>query len=255
MRFVHFTYPYAHYSAGIRVIHRYCHLMRKAGYDAYITSGGGNPEWDTPVATGPLRPDDIVIYPECIRNTNPLGARNIVRYMLYFPTAYWGGSIIPATEYCIPYDEYLYEETVRHYAGQLTRDDILCIPCLEPGLFKPAGPKTIAAAYYIGKGAVNYPSPYLPAGATEITRQWPPTRPELARLLQSVTTFYCADHNTALLTEARACGCDVWLLNGQKPLSRSQYNGAVMDDVADAMMVDKTAKKIINFFSRGTICK
>ena len=100
-RFIHYTFPYAYWSAGLRAIHYYCHLMRKAGYDSYVTAEG-NPEWDTPVWDGKIRDTDIVIYPEpphFDRGINPLGAKNIVRYFLYYTKDDYG--IVPKTEYPI----------------------------------------------------------------------------------------------------------------------------------------------------------
>ena len=57
-RFIHYTFPYAHNSAGLRIVHHFCHLMRKAGYDSYITTEG-NPDWDTPIYDGTVTDDDL----------------------------------------------------------------------------------------------------------------------------------------------------------------------------------------------------
>ena len=211
-KFVHYTYPYKHNSAGLRAIHYFCHLMRACGYDSYITTTG-NRDWNTLTHCGRITDKDVVIYPDDMQNkqnTDPLNAKNVVRYMLYFPDAYFGGATIPASEYCMPYHEDYYDECVKHYAGNLTKDDILTLPTIENSLFAPSSIKTINASFFVGKGIANYPSKYLPAKSVRITYSSPPTRLALANLLKKTKVFYSFDHFTVLITEAALCGCDVF---------------------------------------------
>lgn len=254
VRFIHWTVPYAHTSAGIRVIHYFCHIMRKLGYDSHVTSFT-NKHWDCPKFSDTIKDTDIVIYPEIIRD-NPLKAKNVVRYMLYFPTAYFGGGIIPANEMVIPYHEFLYEETVRHYKGSLTRDDILTLSSIEPGLFFPEE-KTITNVCYIGKGQAGYPSVHLPPDCIKITHSWPSTREGTAELLRKTENLYCFDNHSAITYEAALCGCHVYLLNKLKKTvySINQNEPSLSDENRDLIDTDKFAKKAIRFFNLEEICQ
>jgi glycosyltransferase involved in cell wall biosynthesis len=245
---------YCHSGGGNKVCHRLCHLLRKCGYDAYVTSRG-NPAWDTPVFTGPLAQDDVVIYPEGWGPINPLNAAKVVRYILYY-THRFGASKIPATEYCLVFNEDYYADAAARYLGQLTPEQILPLFTIEPELFRPgAAPRTVEAAYYIGKGEGGRQSAHLPAGAVQITRAWPSTRAELAAFLQTVKTFYCFDHNTLLTLEARMCGCDVWVLNHNDPPRRPVVAGNrnyILDEAAEMSAVKKAAENILKFFNLET---
>ena len=247
-RFIHYTFPYAHNSAGLRIVHHFCHLMRKAGYDSYITTEG-NPDWDTPIYDGTVTDDDIVIYPEIIKNTNPLSARNVARYMLYMPKLSFGGGVVPANEYFMPFNEEYRVASKDHYMGEIPKENVLNIPSIEPELFKPAAVKDIEAAYWVGKGASNYPSPHLPAGAVQINYQYPATRKELAALLGRTKTFYSFDHMTGLLTEAKMCRCDVLLLEKDKaPVHDSRPDALVINESESIAKVKVAAERMLTFF-------
>ena len=225
--------------------------MRLAGYDSYVTTKCGNPEWDCPIFPGGIKTDDIVVYPESIKLANPLKARNIVRYMLYLPKAYFGGGMVPANEYCMPYHELFFDECVLHYAGVLSKDNILCIPSIESGLMCSTKEKTIDAIYYIGKANGKHPSFLVPKDAIEVTRHWPPTRAEVAELLQKTKNLYSFDHHTALNDEAKLCGCNVWLMDGPKQPVRYETIAGLMDDGEDSVLVGNAAKRIVGFFERS----
>lgn len=247
-RFIHFTYDYMHKSAGCRVIHYYVHLMRKCGFDSYISSDKTNPNWNTPKFTGAITDNDIVIYPECIQNTNPFNAKNIVRYMLYFPTAFYGGHRISSNEFLMPYEDYLYDESERYYDGKLTREDMLFLPSVEGDLFKPET-KFIESAYYVGKGAKNLDMKRIPPQAVCITSTWPETRTDVAALLNITKNFYSFDPFTALLPEARLSGCNTYIL--EKDLPDRVYDAPVvhiMDEERDAKEVERVAHRILKFF-------
>jgi len=242
-------------SGGNKVCHRLCHLLRKLGHDAYVTSRG-NPDWDTPLFSGPLTATDIVIYPEGWGPINPLGAARVVRYILYYPKMRFGDHKIPASEYCMVFNEDYFQGAVDQYAGTLTQDDILPIFTIEPELFKPSStPRTIESAYYVGKGEGGASSSHLPTKSVQITRDWPSTRANLAAFLQSVKTVYCFDHNTALVCEARLCGCDVWVLNHNDPPRRpvvAANRSYVVDEATELVATQRVANNILKFFGENT---
>ena len=72
---------YAPESGGIKVLHWLCHELNQAGQKAYITSGNPGPCLNTPRWSGGTD-DFIAIYPEMVQD-NPLGAKTVVRWILY----------------------------------------------------------------------------------------------------------------------------------------------------------------------------
>lgn len=111
MKFIIYCPDYDENSGGSIALHRLCDLINKAGYEGYVypidwlylqdsflkkikyickkiiykitrKKIKTNPKFTTPVATRINIDNSIVIYPEIIKN-NPLGASNIVRWILY----------------------------------------------------------------------------------------------------------------------------------------------------------------------------
>jgi O-antigen biosynthesis protein len=246
-RFIHFTYPYKHWSAGLRVVHYYCYLMRRCGYDSYVTTEG-NPEWVTPIFQGPILDTDIVIYPQLVRG-NPLCAKNVVRYMLYFPI-----EPMRANEYCLVYNDCYYDASVNNYAGRLSRDNILTLGSIEPGLFHDKNViKSIESVVFMGKGAKNYNAACVPVAAPIITYGWPDSRDKTADLLRSAKGFYTFDRHTALITEALLCGCRVYFVsNGKSPEELTEKDlGCVIDEEKHCRDVSFQAERMIGFFDKG----
>lgn len=237
MRFIHYTFPYRDNSAGVRVIHRFCHVMRKCGYDAYITDQG-NPEWDTPQWNRLLHdPQDIVIYPETVAG-NPLGAWKVVRYILYYPRRR-GLTYINPIDYALPYHEYVVEDlkavtTQRHFYT-------LPLGCIEPGLFYPEE-KSNLVAYYVGKGEVD--PRFLMVGIKLDDLQ----RPALANVLRKTKRFFTYDEKTAVTAEAMLCGCECWLIEGGIAVPITEPHAFVMDDDRDERLVSEAVFGIRQHF-------
>jgi len=247
LRFIHFVPPYNHRSAGIRAVHYFAYLMRKAGYNAYVNNIG-NP-WGVPIYEGFADESDIVIYPEYIGGVNLLRAKNIARWILFYPSQLFGDCIIPANEYVMPYAKWLYDETKSQYAGELTEDNILELPTIEEGLFKPA-PKTIESAYWVYKGAHHYDPTLVPHNSVEITATFPSTRQALAKLLGATKTFYTFDHDTAMSFEAKLSGCKVILLEKGKEPKEDLRISSCMDEEEDVKLVVKQAERMMRFYDR-----
>ena len=253
-RFIHYTFPYAYWSAGLRAIHYYCHLMRKAGYDSYVTTEG-NPEWDTPVWDGKIRDTDIVIYPEpphFERGINPLGAKNIVRYFLYYTKDDYG--IVPKTEYPIVFANEFLANCQKVCQANLTKQNILCIPTIDPSLFHRFDQKTIENVVFIGKGYENFSIAGLPSNPIFITNEYPKSREATAELLRSAKNFYSLDDCTAMFVEATLCGCRTYLI--AKDSTCSEYKSeimAVMNYDKDIANVKAMANNLLGFFNTGAI--
>jgi len=147
-----------------------------------------------------LAKDGITIYPE-VEDGNPLGAKRIVRYLLNIP-----GRIRPA--------RFTPGEMAWAYCGLLRRwvpgdDRILFVPVVDQATFKPRPATAMRNAlklYWVGKGATAWRVPETD-DALEITYDWPETAEELALLFQTSQIFYSYTNYTAMVIEARLCGC------------------------------------------------
>ena len=99
--------PFLESSGGIIVLHYLCHLINELGREAYIyrpeltyQSLGHNEPFNSvsskvfsrmhaPICTSYDPNKDIIVYPEIVTG-NPLGAKNVVRWLLYRPGAFTG---------------------------------------------------------------------------------------------------------------------------------------------------------------------
>lgn len=187
--------PYAHNSAGIRVLYDLQKWLIYAGYDAIVCT------WfpGYPVETFA---DDIAIYPE-VAPGNLFNAKRIVRYIMNTPgklgygeRTYGDGELLVA-----------YNRSLAPYADGL----ILQVPSTE-SFFHSNGAVREKDAFYVGKGK-NLGT--HPDGCLEITKTFPPTRREVAEFLRTVDTLYLYDDFTMLAHEAALCGCQVTLFDRQ----------------------------------------
>jgi hypothetical protein len=218
-------------SAGVRVCWYLDTLLTFAGYQT-VTN------WAVPAD------NDIVIYPDCVPG-NPLKAKRVVRYMLYFAEAYFGGVRIPENELAIPYSDYLVESVKKHCDGQI--GPVITLPCIEPGLFYPEE-KTIEAVLYTGKETV--PIARRPLQEMPVITRTSHSRAETAALLRKTKNLYTLDHYTAMVAEAQLCGARVWLVRDPQTFAEvtgdpSRY---VMDLSKDAHLGDRFAQTCLKFF-------
>lgn len=211
MRFVIWAPNWVHNSAGVQVLHKLCHQLNEAGYNACIT-GAPKPGWNETIFDGNLKDDDFVIYPEIIRG-NPMQAKHVIRYMLYYPWHHFGNDRIPENELCIPFAKFLYWDCQRNTDYPITEQHILELSIIEPELFfvDPKIEKTLCT-YWVSKCDVKTLERFpLPAGATIIHHGY--SRADVAKLLQQSHTFICFDVNTAMMYEADFCGAEVFLVS------------------------------------------
>lgn len=189
-RYVIVSPPYQQSSAGIRVLHRLWQDLLEHGYQAKITN-----------YIIPVDDTDIVVYPEIYKG-NPLKAKTVVRFVLYYPGVIGGDKEYDPSELIFTYrDEY--------YPGA----PMLTTPIMED-FFTDYGLERKGACFWVGKGA-HIPRIKETEGIPEITREWPSERRDLAKLFNSVETFYTYDVSTMLIPEAQKCGCNVVVVHGE----------------------------------------
>lgn len=210
---------WTHSSAGIRALYLLCHALNRAGFEAYIShhaNGRFSPPWTNPELRAPMLQEfhlrehlaekltPVVVYPETVRG-NPLRAKVVVRWVMYYPGVLGGDREFPSTDICFGYSREL-----AHAVGH--PEHVLQLPTVDTRLFHPpagAEPRDggcfFAAKYQKYHGGKLFP---ITADCKEITRQRPdsPTPAEVADLLRRSDTFY-AYENTALAIEAVLCGC------------------------------------------------
>lgn len=193
-----FAPEYQHNSAGIRALYELRKHIEFRGYEARIAEFGTKEK---------ASPDDIVIYPEIISG-NPLGGKTVARWVLNFPGLLGGDKKYDSKEIIFTWDKKYYDAP------------ILTVPIIED-FFKDQGLKRSGGCFWIGKGSELWERecktsldnfgrlPRELHGMQAITYDWPATREELAELFNSKEVFYTYDNNTALISEAKACGCKV----------------------------------------------
>lgn len=226
-------------SGGIVAQHKLIHLLNKIGYESYIhpfisarlstpnhrlnpiyygwkddlqllkyrlgKKFRTNPSLNTPVIHNfkNTTPDDwIVIYPEIVAG-NPLGANNVVRWLLHQPgyfsklVCYGRGEIY-----------YKYAESIKdfHIDGSTTSKNILKIIHYPTEHYNTNNVDTNrnGVAYCIRKGG-NKPRSEIPPDAILIDGL---SHKEISTIFKRVKTFISYDDYTAYTLFALMCGCD-----------------------------------------------
>jgi O-antigen biosynthesis protein len=219
-RFIIQGFGYRHNSAGVRVLHRLCHMLRSCGYDAAIETSALNPEWQAVSGDhsqfDPLT--DVAIYPE-IQAGNPWGFKNVIRYALNHPG--WTGAekVYPLSEYVMAHSKSIYQsvDPSNRFGG------ILNISIIEPHLFyfDKQIPRDIEL-FWVYKGAATRAKYKIPGEESmkEITHEWPASRPATAEILRRCKRFYSYDPFSAITTEAEICGAEVYMIQSDGEIKR-----------------------------------
>jgi hypothetical protein len=196
MNFVINAPAYTHKSFGIRVLYLLGDLLKELGHFCPVVYLGTKIKFEG---------DVTAIYPEIVKG-NPLQARRVVRYVLNHPGFIGGYTTYNKNEHVFYYED-AYKASAEKAAGRSLDDRRLLIVPLELNLFFNDGKPKSGALFYKGRAAHLFP---VPEKCTEVHKKWPETRDQMALLMRSAKTFYCCDKNTALVLEAKACGCQVF---------------------------------------------
>ncbi len=192
-------------SAGIRMLYKLRDELENRGFNAKIFcyDYGVKNELDQKIFIKNIssrnREEDIVIYPETVIG-NPLLFKNVVRYMLNKPGFGGGEPTYHHGEMLFAFDRYCHDTAPMLRLDMLDRD-----------LFFDAGKTKDVNCYFVYKGGKFREIPEI-KGCIEINKNYPPTRRELAELLQRTDTLYSYDNNSCLLQEAALCGAKVKII-------------------------------------------
>jgi hypothetical protein len=199
-RYVVVAPPYAHNSAGIRVMYDLQKWLVLAGLDAIVCT------WFNGYPVEQFE-DDIVIYPE-VAPGNLLKAKRVIRFILNVPGKLgYGEKTYDPGEILVAYNK----ELAPYANGRM-----LQVPSIEPFFNADGAVKTVNAVF-VGKGQ---DLGLHPADCIAITKAYPPSRREVAQLLRSTRTLYMYDDFSMISHEAALCGCDVKLI---------RKDGAIVD--------------------------
>ena len=246
------TIDYRNSSHGVRVIHKLCHLLRKAGIEAYVTSKVlNNKGWDTPTLFDKqdkirklILDGAIVVYPEVWNNL--LYSKNPISWRL------------------LPDSSSMIEEVYVYHQSFDPTKKLFYIEDFEHDLFNTdhVG-KRSGAAFYIGKGyqwQENVNEYYkefekysgkkyqITRDYQEPKKSWPYKRKDLAKLLKSVEVLYIADPSSQIMGEARFCGCPVVYIGKTIPEWCTNINypeGFTTENTKES--IDKATEGIVQF--------
>jgi hypothetical protein len=113
-----YSYNYNWRFGGIVVLHKLADLIAQLGYETYVLSedslkSGGtstqiNQEFALRIANDS---DTVVVYPEIVKG-NPLKAKNVARWVLYFPGFHGGDKTYDANEYIFTFNQEFVADTI-----------------------------------------------------------------------------------------------------------------------------------------------
>lgn len=202
---------------GVRALYTLYSSLRDAGCEAFIFC----PERQEAPYQYMLsfdretRENDIMVYPEVISG-NPLRFRHVVRYVLYYPGRLGGeASFFPAEKIFTWDNAYIDAPAIR-------------FPYIDRALFYDAHLPKTQNCYFVHKGGRWRDIPDM-ENMVEINMQFPETREELARLLQTTDTLYSFDVKSALNLEASLCGARVKIVRENDIVD---YQRDIMDDAS-----------------------
>jgi len=235
-------------SGGVRALHYLPNLLQINGEDVMTTFACYRYFDIDPVRRCETkdvqlhRPEAVTIYPDCIRG-NPLGAKRIVRFMLYYAGGHFGGDRIPKEELPVIHTDVLFGEVADHCDVRPTREHLMHIGCIEPGLFY-AQEKTIESVFYRGKG-----SDADTMGMTLLLRD-SHTREQAADLLRHARRFFTTDPYTVMSVEAGLAGCRSYVIlgPGYQQHWEQDLNRWVMNLDRDKQTAARFAKLCREFF-------
>lgn len=226
--------PYKRASAGVTVMHMLCDQLNRHGYPAYMvpdyryfgkfgySNFSSKNSMICPVVSRlelerslSEKKIPIVIYPETILG-NPLNAKNIVRYLLYYNSALQ--STVDALANIEDEGLLYYTNDIRRSLGAIPDRakfaSRLTMPVQDPSLYQPLHIGDRVKEYYYAEKFIHVHKCNVPnaiaARSSRITRDGgdSPTPEQLIRMLSEAKILHVFE-DTALSYEALLAGCVV----------------------------------------------
>jgi len=184
-----FAPEYRHTSSGNRAVYALHRMLIERGYQSYLSSGRKMP------APGEM----IVVKPDIYDNDGSLG--RIVRWVMY-----------PMSGARVPRDDEMIFFYLKEFDYKNRGVGRLCVDTTELDLFNNDEQyHRVNECVFVGKGE-RVPRIPNTEGLISINLQYPISRKRLAALFKTSSVLYSYDKCTAIISEARLCGCPVCLI-------------------------------------------
>lgn len=223
--FVIYTYDYSPGIGGVKVMHKLCDILNNNGYESYLMPIHLKEEftvlaeYNTPVVTQEILDNwdnCIILYPEGIKH-NPLGAKNIVRWILG-PSVQEDAETYSKSDLIYWYMDYYYTD----YLGQ--KDNKLYISEFHSDIFTNMDYKRKGSCYTIRKA--NPTQLVHPEDSFFIPFEAAGDLIGLANLFNRTEKFYCYDNYTFLYVQAAMCGCTSVVIPNPNVTKEQWLNGS-----------------------------
>jgi GT2 family glycosyltransferase len=196
-------------------LHYLCHFLNECGYEAYITTKITRTGLRTPPINGRILLDHylsgknpIVIYPETASG-NSLNGATVARWLLNKPGHLGGEEKISTTELIFYFESWVLPPSVT--------GDHLRVPTLDSNIFHNRDNEFDN----LRQGFCFYAHKFLRFGGhipdeirhegISLGQEKKLSHEQISAQLRRVKALYCFEQS-ALITEARACGCPVFLV-------------------------------------------
>ena len=231
-KFVICTPPYANSSAGIIVLHELCDALVKNGHEAYVAlmhMSEGQWDFHYPISQEGFHPglqrtvvdpaqyeqavndaldNGICIYPEIVQG-NPLMAKRVVRYFLYYDGGISGvKSGYSSADYLLAFSN-IYISNPHGVLFKVPID-----PSMNDEGAPPFESRTLDLTF-VGKGS-KHADCFLVPGSVELSKSWPKSKAELSALLRSTRYLYTWDCYSAVIADALFCGARPVLMQSEQ---------------------------------------
>lgn len=258
-------------SSGVRCLYLLCHHLNRLGYKAFVTGSGAPPELDAPTLNPrfmqgrqQLGLQDIFIYPDVISG-NPLGGRNVVRYLLNKMGKFEGHGVhADGKTYLLgrvlSVDDYGPNDFFIHFAEEFRNDDIqsfrMSLPLTDRSVYKEKQGDGERNGFVIFSNRYkpdlstlpDWVSPYTLASMENLRS------PEgLAALYQTHAALVIWERSAAI-TEAIHCGCPVIMIprptfDHRPMVDRFGGNGCVVGwDIDDLPRAQQTVSEAVKVY-------
>lgn len=210
-----YTSEFVNKFAGVRALHYLCHALNQLGAEAYVV---GAKKVDTSLRTPQLTKLDvvrherlglspIVIYPEVISG-NPLGAENVVRWLLNAPGVVGGDKTFSEDEMIFAFSADFIPVNIEA--------NILRVPVVNNTLFNnrdnPEDQSREGICYYANKylASGRALTEHI-SGARSLCQDVSLSQAELASILRKSELLLCYEPSS-IVAEALLCGCPVAMI-------------------------------------------
>ena len=198
--------PYTHKSAGTKVLYELSYLLNNHGCESYMFVWDGKSYLSDKykICSYDFMMDSLskgawIVYPEIISG-NPVGAKNVIRYVLNVPGLLAGDKTYDSSEILFAYNSYI--------SKHAWNCPILKTPHVNLDICRNYNLSRKGSCFFVGKGRNVPRRPELEE--IEIINV---TSQQLYDLFNRCEVFYTYDDMTSLCEEARLCGCPVVILN------------------------------------------